>query len=507
MKDFAKDALVVGVAGTGAMGRGIAQVMAQAGCEVLLFDAQGGAAERAREHVAGMLAKLAEKGRLSAQQVGAMTAAMRVVGDVGAFAACDLVIEVIVENLAVKKEFFARLEAAVREDCILATNTSSLSVTSIAAACKRPRRVAGYHFFNPVPLMRIVEVIAGARTDPAVCARLTALARRYGHTAVSAADTPGFIVNHAGRGYGTEALKILQEGVTEFHVLDRVMTEAAGFRLGPCELLDLTGIDVSHPVMESIYDQYYQEPRYRPSVIGQQRLDAGLLGRKTAQGFYGHADGKQEVFADPVAPAARPASVWVSRASPAGHAAAIELLGRLGAAIESGAAPSADALIIVTPLGTDATNAALDQGLDATRVVALDTLLPLAKRRTLMTTPITQPAVRDAAHGLLAADGVPVAVIRDSAGFIAQRILATIVNIGCDIVQQRVCSPADLDLAVTLGLSYPKGPLAFGDALGPANVLAILSNIHALTGDPRYRPSPWLTRRARLGVSLLTPDS
>jgi 3-hydroxybutyryl-CoA dehydrogenase len=507
LKDFATGKLIVGIAGTGAMGRGIAQVMAQAGCEVLLYDVQAGAAQKAREHVESMLGKLAEKGRISTEAKAAMVADMRVVDLLEAFAPCDLVVEVIVENLAVKREFFARLEAVTRDDCVLATNTSSLSVTAIAGACKKPERIAGYHFFNPVPLMRVVEVIAGARTDPAVCAALTALAKRYGHTAVNAADTPGFIVNHAGRGYGTEALKVLQEGVTEFHVVDRIMTEAAGFRLGPCELLDLTGMDVSHPVMESIYHQYYEEPRYRPSVIGQQRRDAGLFGRKTGQGFYRHADGKQEVFAEPAVPASLPASVWISRASAAGHAAVADSVAGSGVAIESGAMPSADALIIVTPLGTDATNCALDEGLDPARTVALDTLLPLARRRTLMTTVVTSAATRDAAHALFAAGGVPVSVIRDSAGFVAQRILAAIVNVGCDIVQQRVCSPADLDLAVTLGLSYPKGPLAFGDALGPANVLAILANIHRLTGDPRYRPSPWLARRARLGISLLTPDN
>ncbi len=512
MRDFSKDSLTVGIAGTGAMGRGIVQVMAQAGCNVLLLDAMEGAAQKAKDYVASMLAKLAEKGKLTSEQAGAMTGRMQVINDVSGFKPCDLVIEVIVENLAVKKEFFVKLEAAVSDDCLLVTNTSSLSVTSIAAACKRPERIAGYHFFNPVPLMKVVEVIAGARTGPGVCEALTALTKRYGHTAVNAADTPGFIVNHAGRGYGTEALKILQEGITSFHALDRIMTDAAGFRLGPCELLDLTGMDVSHPVMESIYHQYYEEPRYRPSVIGQQRKDAGLLGRKTGQGFYKHLDGKQEVFADAPVPVARPAAVWLHKGDGSAeavtvHAAVAELMVKLGASVEHGATPSSDALIVVTPFGTDATNAALDAGLDATRTVALDTLLPLVKRRTVMTTVVTRPDMAAAAHGLFGADGVPVTLIRDSAGFAAQRILATIVNVGCDIVQQRVCSPADLDLAVTLGLSYPKGPLAFGDALGPMRVLTILKNIYKFTGDPRYRPSPWLTRRARLGISLLTPEA
>ncbi len=506
MKNFATDALTVGVAGTGAMGRGIVQVMVQGGCNVLLYDTFDGAAAKAKDYVEGMLVKLAEKGKLTTQQACEMRERMHIVNDITGFKPCDLVIEVIVENLAIKKEFFARLEAAVSDECLLVTNTSSLSVTSIAAACSKPERVAGYHFFNPVPLMKVVEVIAGVRTGPGVCDALTALTRRYGHTAVNAADTPGFIVNHAGRGYGTEALKILGEGVTTFHALDRIMTDAAGFRLGPCELLDLTGMDVSHPVMESIYHQYYEEPRYRPSVIGQQRKDAGLLGRKTGQGFYRHPDGKQEVFADAPLPLDRPASVWVSRTNSDAYPLVGDLLATLGARVESSGSPSDAALIVVLPLGKDATNSAIDKGLDPTRTIALDTLLPLSKRRTLMPTIVTRPDMLAAAHGLFGADGVPVTVIRDSAGFVAQRILATIVNVGCDIVQQRVCSPADLDLAVTLGLSYPKGPLAFGDALGPMRILTILHNILALTGDPRYRPSPWLVRRARLGISLLSPD-
>jgi 3-hydroxybutyryl-CoA dehydrogenase len=197
--------------------------------------------------------------------------------------------------------------------------------------------------------------------------------------------------------------------------------------------------------------------------------------------------------------------VWLSRGQP-GYKDAAELLVSLGVALETGSTPSSNALIIVTPLGTDATACALDEGLDPTRTIALDTLLPAPKRRTLMATPVTTPEMRDAAHGLFASDGVPVTLMTDAYGFIAQRILAMVVNIGCDIVQQRVCTPADLDLAVTLGLSYPQGPLALGDALGPARVLTVLDNMHAQTLDPRYRASPWLRRRARLGVSLLTPD-
>jgi 3-hydroxybutyryl-CoA dehydrogenase len=420
-------------------------------------------------------------------------------------AACPIVIEAVVEDLKAKRELFAALEAIVAPDCLIASNTSSFSITAIAAACKHPERVAGFHFFNPVPLMKVVEVVDGLLTAPWVGDALAALAARLGHRAVHAKDTPGFIVNHAGRGYGTEALRILGEGVAEFHDIDRILRDLAGFRLGPFELLDLTGLDVSHPVMESIYRQYYDEPRYRPSPITGQRVNAGLFGRKSGRGFYGHAGGKQEEIAEAPAPNARPESVWVSPSELGGKL--VELLRPLGAHLDRGARPAAQSLCLVAPLGYDATAAALEEELDPARTVAVDCLFPADKRRTLMTTPLTTPEMRAAAHGLLAGDGVPVTVIRDSPGFVAQRVVAQIVNIACDIAQQRIASPADIDAAVTLGLGYPRGPLAWGDAIGADKVLRILDRLLEFYGDPRYRASPWLKRRARLGVSLLTEET
>jgi 3-hydroxybutyryl-CoA dehydrogenase len=278
--------------------------------------------------------------------------------------------------------------------------------------------------------------------------------------------------------------------------------------MGPFELLDLTGLDVSQPVMESIYHQYYQEPRYRPSALAAQRLTGGLLGRKTGRGFYSYADGAAAPMPENTAPTTLPASVWVSQAVPDWAQALREIAAKAGVAVESGPTPGTGTLCIVTPLGTDATSACATQGLDPARTVAIDCLLGAgAARRTLMTTPLTTPAMRDSAHALFTADGSAVSVIRDSAGFVAQRILACIVNIGCDIAQQRVAAPADIDRAVTLGLGYPKGPLAFGDALGAAQVLKILEAMQDFYGDPRYRPSPWLKRRALLGASLLTDET
>jgi 3-hydroxybutyryl-CoA dehydrogenase len=268
------------------MGRGIAQIAAQAGIRELLFDALHGAAASARETVIATLGKLAEKGKISAESLAFASAKLEVVAKLEGLASAQIIVEAIVENLDVKKALFQQLEDIIAANCILATNTSSLSVTSIAAACKRPERVGGFHFFNPVPLMKIAEVIDGLVTAPWVSEALLELGRRMGHTAVRAKDTPGFIVNHAGRGFVTEALRILGESVADFPEIDRIMREAAGFRMGPFELLDLTGLDVSQPVMESIYNQYYQEPRYRPSALAAQRLAGGLLGRKTGRGFY-----------------------------------------------------------------------------------------------------------------------------------------------------------------------------------------------------------------------------
>jgi 3-hydroxybutyryl-CoA dehydrogenase len=317
---------------------------------------------------------------------------------------------------------------------------------------------------------------------------------------------PGFIVNHAGRGMNTEGLRVASEGIASFAEIDRIMREQAGFRLGPFELLDLTALDVSHPVMESIYHQFYEEPRFTPSPITSVRLAGGLIGRKAGEGFYRYEDGKQQVPEEAPAPTQMPHRVWVNRSSHGGREQVLKLIARSDApvTIDTGHTPGPDSLIVVTPLGLDATTTAVNENLDASRVIAVDTLFPLdtVARRTIMTTPATTRASRDAAHALFAADGVPVTVVRDSTGFVAQRMVATIVNIACDIAQRRIATPRDIDLAVTLGLGYPHGPLTLGDKLGAKTILTILRNIHSVLGEPRYRPSPWLTRRALLGLSL-----
>jgi 3-hydroxybutyryl-CoA dehydrogenase len=491
MLDVSRSDLVAAVAGAGTMGRGIAQVLAQCGVRTLLYDAQPGAAKRGLESIAQALGKLAEKGRLKNPQE--IAARIQCVASLEAFAPCQVVIEAIVEDLAAKRALFSQLEAIVGEQCILASNTSSLSVTAMASACKRPGRVAGYHFFNPVPVMKIVEVVDGVLTEPWATDALTALAQRFGHTPVRCKDTPGFVVNHAGRAFVPESLRILSEGIADPATIDRILVDAAGFRIGPFGLMDLVGLDVAHAVMKSMYAQYFEEPKYRPSFVSEPRVAAGLLGRKTKRGWYEYAP---DMIMPPErsAPTRKPATAW----------AVPELRELVNVQLVDQARAE---VCFVAPLGRDCTAAALEQGLDPARTVAVDPLFGFGKRRTLMVNPLTKKEVRDAAHAALAADGAPVSVINDSPGFVAQRVVAHIVNVGCDIVQMRIASPEDLDRAVMLGLGYPKGPLAMGDAIGPKKILAVLNAMHELYQEPRYRPSPWLRRRAQLGASLLTPEN
>jgi 3-hydroxybutyryl-CoA dehydrogenase len=486
------------------MGQGIAQIAAQAGSTVKLFDMQSEAVNKALKNVYSQWDKLADKGRISPEQVAQYKANLQSVEFLGELADCDLVIEAIVERLDIKKTFFHELEALVKPDAVLATNTSSLSVTAIAAVLKRPEQFAGYHFFNPVPLMKVVEVIAGLKTKPEVCEKLSNYARDMGHKAVVAQDTPGFIVNHAGRGYGTEALRVVSEGIADFATVDRILKDQVGFKLGPFELMDLTALDVSHPVMESIYQQYYEEPRYRPSVITAQRLAGGVVGKKVGEGFYKYVEGVAQIAPEPPVPqVAEMPPVWVSSRA-VRRAELLQLLKDLGASIETGASPSAQALCIVAPLGFDVTTVAIVERLDPARTVGIDLLIDdaITKRRVLATNPATRADMRDAAHALFARDGKAVSVIRDSGGFVTQRVVANIINIACDICQQGICSPADLETAVTLGLGYPMGPLMMGDKFGPTEILEVLFNVQTVYGDPRYRPSPWLRRRGAIGLSL-----
>ncbi len=503
--DLQRSDLVVAVVGAGTMGRGIAQVCAQAGLKVLLFDSRRGAANEAVASIDKALEGQVSKGRMTAEAKQDVIKRLQPLSSLAEVAPAGIVIEAVVEDLAVKRELFQAFEQRIAPDAVIATNTSSLSVTEIAAGCARPGRVGGLHFFNPPPLMRLVEVIGGLRSDAGLVEALTGFVRRIGKHPVVAADTPGFVVNHAGRAYGPEALRIVAQGIATPREVDLLMKEAAGFRMGPFELLDLIGADVTHAVMESIYGRYYEEPMYQPSANLAVRVAGGLLGRKTKQGFYGY-DGPPAASAPTVEIAAQPlpASVWVADED-GGHEL-VELLKSAGVKAYLGGAPEPHTLCCVTPLGEDATSAVMRLKLDPARTVAVDMLGDFNARCTVMKTPLTSAQMLGSAVAALSATQAAVTVINDSAGFVVQRLLCMIVNVGCRIAELRVAAPADIDAAVELGLNYPKGPLALGDRLGPRRVLAVLDGMQAVTHDPKYRATTWLRRRALLGISLRTPD-
>ncbi len=502
--DLDRGDVTVAIIGSGTMGRGIAQVCAQAGMTALLFDSRDGAAREAVAAIDKALDGVVAKGRMAADVKVGVMGRLRAIGTLDEVAPAGLVIEAIVEDLVAKRELFRALESRIAADAVLATNTSSISVTAIAAGCAHPGRVGGLHFFNPPPLMRLVEVIGGLRSDPALVPALTGFVRRIGKHPVVATDTPGFIVNHAGRAYGPEALRIVAQGIATPREVDLLMKEAAGFRMGPFELLDLIGADVTHAVMVSIYEQYFGEPMYQPSAQLAVRVAGGLLGRKTQLGFY-HYDGPPQPSAPTIEVAAqpKPAAAWI--ADEDGGRELAEWLTDAGVKCQIGGKPEAGALCFVTPFGEDATGAIVRLKLDPARTVAVDMLGNFTGRRTAMKTPLTAPETLGAAVAALSA-GAAVTTINDSPGFVVQRLIAMIVNVGTRIAELRIAAPSDIDTAVELGLNYPKGPLALGDMLGPRRVLAVLDGMHAVTRDPKYRATAWLRRRALLGISLATPD-
>jgi 3-hydroxybutyryl-CoA dehydrogenase len=455
-----------------------------------------------------MLDRLAEKGKITGDLCRRHKECIVARQDLNDLKEADVVVEAIVENAEAKQDLFRQLEDVVSGECILASNTSSIPISLLASAARVPSRIAGLHFFNPIPLMKIVEVVSGIRTSPAVADQLVRLGERMGHYAPRIADSPGFLVNHAGRGYGLEALRIQSEGIASPAEIDMILREGAGFKMGPFELLDLIGIDVTHSVMESIYNLYYHEPRYKPSVLTRMYKDAHLNGRKTGKGFYDYdAAGKIIPVPGQVIPEGKEAPVWVGIQEADARQAVMAILEKSNCRIDANRKPGDAAICLMAPLGEDATSCALRHGLPPGRMVALDTIFGIKERVCLMASPVVDRGLLYfICHAFLKA-GRRVSLINDSCGFVVQRVLANIVNVSCEIAQQRVAEPEDINRAVKLGLGYPMGSLEFGDVIGPAKILEILEKMHDFYKDPRYRPSPWLKRRAMLGVPLLTKEN
>ena len=503
----------VAVIGAGAMGAGIAQIAAVAGHKVQLHDARFGAADAARTSIADALGKLVAKGRLA--QGDAEAAIARITSVVTLPDACvaQLVVEAIVEDAAAKRELFARLENVVAPECILATNTSSISITELAAGLAHPGRVVGMHFFNPAPVMPLVEVVSGLATAPDVAEAVFATAAAWGKAPVRAASTPGFIVNRCARPFYGEGLRLLHEGAADAATLDAVMREAGGFRMGPFELMDLIGLDVNFAVTKSVWEAYLHDPRYAPSIRQQELVAAGWLGRKTGRGFYDYAPGAVKAAARTESASAAPRGITVygdlGIASPL-----VERLAGAGIAIARKPADSRfpGGVLQVSGKGDGAWLALTDGRTATTRAAAtsvrdlivFDLALDYTKasRLAIGCADTAVDAAAAVVVGALGAAGIAVSQLDDVAGLAVMRTVAALANEAADAVVQRVASTSAIDLAMKQGVNYPQGPLAWGDAIGAATVREVIMNLAAHYGEDRYRVSPLVTRRAATGGKL-----
>ena len=489
----------LGVVGSGAMGAGIAQIALTAGLEVWLHDTNSAATAKAAGEIKSRLERLAEKGQLAASSPGELIVRLHAAVELKDLAPAQFVIEAIVEQLEPKQALFAALEDIVEPTAILATNTSSLSVAAIARACKHRDRVCGMHFFNPVPLMKLVEVIGAPQTSRETMESALKLGETLGKTAVEVRDVPGFLVNLAGRAYTTEALHVHHEGVASLQTIDEIMRGAAGFRMGPFELMDLTGIDVNLPATRAIYEGFQQDPRLKTTLLHESLFKAGQFGRKTGQGFHQYPQANK-AGAGTAAASPPPGS---AERSPPRRAFAPEMDAHFtqlaGEAWTLEIKDAADADILIAPRGEDASSASVRLGVDPKRVIAVD-FVGLERRFITLMAPVGADGRIGRLAEHLRSKGYTVAVVGDSPGFVAPRILAMIANLGCEIAQMGIGRPRDIDVAMRLAQNYPRGPLEWAEYLGPPRTLQILQELQECTGSDRYRPSLWLRRRAILGL-------
>lgn len=458
----------VGVIGAGTMGAGIVQVAAAAGHRVFLFDVAPGAAAAGKAKLIKGLGSLVDKGRMTSGDVDAISSRIEIAEGLADLAETRLVIEAIVERLDVKRAVFSDLEAIVAEDAILATNTSSISVTAIAATLKKPARLVGMHFFNPAPVMKLVEVVSGISTAPEVANAIHATATNWGKVAVHTKSTPGFVVNRVARGFYGEALRLLEENVASPATIDALMTEAGGFRMGPFALMDLIGHDVNYAVSKSVFDAYHQEPRFRPSIVQQELVDAGCMGRKSGRGFYDYSAG-----------ARKPAPLTSDIKAEAELWSPLKL---------DGYRELRDRIIIA---GSDGRTAHMRSAAGEGAVVVYDLFEPYDGTRRLAfarSADVTDKQI-DSLVATLGSQGIAATELPDWPGLVVLRILSTIVNEAFEAAMQGVADEDSIDLAMRFGVNYPHGPVAWARRLGLGRVLAVLDTLHDLTGDMRYRAS------------------
>lgn len=495
------------VIGAGIMGAGIAQVTAQAGHTVQLFDAREGAAAQAKAKMASTFEGLVSKGRLEPEAAQAALQRISPIATLAEAASAGLVVEAIVEDLAAKRALFQQLEGIVGAACVLATNTSSISVTAIANGLQHPGRLVGMHFFNPVPLMKLVEVVSGLHTEVAVAESIFELSKRWNKVPVHCKSTPGFIVNRIARPYYAETLALLQEQAATPQVIDAAL-RGAGFRMGPCELMDLIGHDTNFAVTNSVYAANFFDKRYMPSGLQREMVDGGLLGRKSGRGFYRYPDG---VPALPVAVHEAPATareVTVHGSGPladALEAAATQALAAQGwgpARVRDSAWTGLriDQMQLVLSDGRTALEVAHDTGCADTAVFDRPVVLP-SPPGTALAFAVSAGASTGfgtQAAAWLAALGFAPLPVADTPGLLVARTVAMLINEAADAVLQGVCDPAGADAAMKLGVSYPAGPFEWLERWSATEVATLLDRLDTQYRGERYRVSPWLRRQASL---------